>query len=155
MEKVAIEAQKLKDELAKSIDRDTNAFNALMAANRMPKKTDEQKAERERAIQEATLGAIEVPLSVVRNMVKVMELAKIAAEKGNRNSISDVSTAAAQSRAAAEAAADNVMINVPGLADRKKAKALLEESTKLLTEICKAADEVQPPSRRQGQVNLK
>jgi len=155
MEKVAIEAQKLKDELAKSIDRDTNAFNALMAANRMPKKTDEQKAERERAIQEATLGAIEVPLSVVRNMVKVMELAKIAAEKGNRNSISDVSTAAAQARAAAEAAADNVMINVPGLADRKKAKALLEESTKLLTEICKAADEVITQVHKVLEGNLK
>ncbi len=155
MEKVAIEAQKLKDELAKSIDRDTNAFNALMAANRMPKKTDEQKAERERAIQEATLGAIEVPLSVVRNMVKVMELAKIAAEKGNRNSISDVSTAAAQARAAAEAAADNVMINVPGLADRKKAKALLEESTKLLAEVHKAADEVITQVHKVLEGNLK
>ncbi|TET23194.1 MAG: glutamate formimidoyltransferase [Candidatus Stahlbacteria bacterium] len=155
MEKVAIEAQKLKDELAKSIDRDTNAFNALMAANRMPKKTDEQKAERERAIQEATLGAIEVPLSVVRNMIKVMELAKIAAEKGNRNSISDVSTAAAQARAAAEAAADNVMINVPGLADRKKAKALLEESTKLLAEICKAADKVTAEVHKVLEGNLK
>jgi glutamate formiminotransferase/formiminotetrahydrofolate cyclodeaminase len=142
MERVAVQAQKLKDELSASIDRDTDAFNALMAAGRLPKKTDEQKAERERAIQEATLGAIEVPLSVVRNMVKVMDLARVVADKGNRNSISDVSTAAAQAKAAAEGARDNVTINVAGLTDNSKGKAMLEESTKLLGEVNKAADEV-------------
>lgn len=155
MEQVAVEAQKLKDELNASIDRDTDAFNALMAAGRLPKKTDEQKAERARAIQKATLNAIEVPLSVVRNMVKVMELAKEAAEKGNRNSISDVSTAAAQARAAAEGAADNVMINVPGLEDKKKGKALLSESTKLLEKIRKSADEVIAKVHKVLQENLK
>jgi len=155
MERVAIEAQNLKDELNASIDRDTDAFNALMAASRLPKKSDEEKAARSKALQEATLGAIEVPLSVIRNMVKVMELAKIAAEKGNRNSISDVSTAAAQARAAAEAAADNVMINVPGLVDKAKGKAMFEESTKLLGEVRKAADEVTAKVHNALEENLK
>lgn len=142
MEKVAVAAQKLKDELNASIDRDTNAFNALMAAGRMKKKTDEQKAARAEALEKATLNAIEVPLSVVRNMVNVLELAGVTAEKGNKNSISDVSTAAAQAVAAAEGAHDNVMINVPGLADKKKAKKLLAESTKLLEKVKKMAGEV-------------
>lgn len=142
MEQVALKAQALKDELARSIDRDTDAFNGLMDASRLPKKTPEEQAARAEALEKATLNAIEVPLSVVRNMVKVLELAAVTAAKGNRNSISDVSTAAAQARAAAEGAADNVMINVPGLQDKEKAKALFGESEKLLEEIRKAAEEV-------------
>lgn len=155
MEQVAVKAQALKDELSASIDRDTDAFNALMAANRLPKKSDEEKAARSKALEEAILDAIEVPLSVVRNMVKVLELAKIAAEKGNRNSISDVSTAAAQARAAAEGARDNVMINVPGLVGKAKGKAMLEESTKLLGEVHKAADEVIAKVHKVLEENLK
>lgn len=142
MERTAIDAQALKDELRKTIDRDTDAFNGLMDASRLPKKTEEEQAARAQALEKATLTAIEVPLSVVRNMVKVLDLAKVTAEKGNRNSISDVSTAAAQARAAAEGAHDNVMINVSGLRDKKKAKALLEESTRLADEVKRAADEV-------------
>ncbi|MEA3310772.1 MAG: glutamate formimidoyltransferase [candidate division WOR-3 bacterium] len=155
MEKVAVCAQKLKDELNASIDRDTDAFNAFMAASRLPKKSDEEKAARAKAIEEATLEAIEVPLSVIRNMVKVMDLASVTADKGNRNSISDVSTAAAQARAAAEGARDNVMINVPGLADKKRGKALLDESTRLLAEVCKAADEVTAKVRKALEENLR
>lgn len=155
MEKVAVCAQKLKDELNASIDRDTDAFNAFMAASRLPKKSDEEKAARAKAIEEATLEAIEVPLSVIRNMVKVMDLASVTADKGNRNSISDVSTAAAQARAAAEGARDNVMINVPGLADKKRGKALLDESTRLLAEVCKAADEVTARVHKALEENLR
>ncbi|MBN2380802.1 glutamate formimidoyltransferase [candidate division WOR-3 bacterium] len=142
MERVAIEAQVLKDELKRTIDRDTDAFNTLMEANRIKAKTDEEKAAKAEALEIATLNAIEVPLSVVKNMVKVLELARITAVKGNKNSISDISTAAAQARAAAEGAADNVMINIPGLSDKKKAKAILKESTKLLEKINQTVDEV-------------
>jgi glutamate formiminotransferase/formiminotetrahydrofolate cyclodeaminase len=142
MEHVAVEAQALKDELRRTIDRDTDAFNGLMDASRLPKKTEEEQALRKEALEKATLNAIEVPLSVVRNMLKVLELAKVTASKGNKNSISDVSTAAAQALAAAEGAADNVMINVPGLEDKKKAKALLSESNRLLAEVKKSAEEI-------------
>jgi glutamate formiminotransferase/formiminotetrahydrofolate cyclodeaminase len=142
MERAASQAQALKDELRRTIDRDTDAFNGLMDASRLPKKTPDEQAARSRALEEATLAAIEVPLSVVSNMVKVLELARVTAEKGNKNSISDVSTAAAQARAAAEGAADNVMINVPGLADKKRGKVLLDESKTLLEKVKKMADEV-------------
>ncbi len=142
MERVAIGAQALKDELRRTIDRDTDAFNGLMDASRLPKKTPEEQAARSLALEKATLAAIEVPLSVVRNMVKVLDLARVTAKKGNKNSISDVSTAAAQARAAAEGAHDNVMINVPGLADKERGKALLEESKTLLEKVRKMTDEV-------------
>ncbi len=155
MERVAVCAQNLKDELNASIDRDTDAFNALMAASRLPKKSNEEKAARAKALEEATLGAIEVPLSVIRNMVKVMDLARVTADKGNRNSISDVSTAAAQARAAAEGARDNVMINVPGLTDKKRGKEFLDESTRLLAEVCKAADEVTARVHKALEENLR
>lgn len=155
MEKVAVEIQELKDELKKTIDRDTNAFNALMDASRLPKKTEEEQAQRAKALEETTLNAIEVPLSVIRNMVKVMDLARVAAQKGNRNSISDVSTAAAQARAAAEGARDNVMINVPGLTDKKSGKAFLDESTRLLDEVRKAADEVTAKVHKALEENLR
>ena len=126
-----------------------------MAASRLPKKSNEEKAARAKALEEATINAIEVPLSVIRNMVKAMDLAMVAADKGNRNSISDVSTAAAQARAAAEGARDNVMINVPGLTDKKSGKAFLDESTRLLDEVRKAADEVTAKVHKALEENLR
>ncbi|MDZ7334896.1 MAG: glutamate formimidoyltransferase [candidate division KSB1 bacterium] len=128
MERVAIEAQRLKDELLRLIDQDTEAFNAVMAANRLPKKTPEQIAERERAIEAATKRACLVPLEVMTNASLVLKLAKVVAECGNPNTISDAGVASLMARAAVEGAGLNVKINLPGI---KHAEFVAEQSAKV------------------------
>ncbi len=117
MESVAVEAQGLKDELLRCIDRDTEAFNAVMAANRLPKKTPEQIAERDRAIEAATKQASLIPLEVMIKSVEVLKLARVIAEHGNPNAVSDAGVASLMARAAVEGAGLNVRINLPGIKD--------------------------------------
>ena len=112
------QAETLRQAFTRLVERDTEAFQAVMSAFRMPKETDEQKAARSKAIQEATRGATEVPLEVHRRTVDLIELAHQAARKGNVNSISDAGVAAEMARAAAGSAAMNVQINLGGLKDQ-------------------------------------
>lgn len=108
-------AQALKDGLLRAIDRDSAAFDQIVAARRLPKKTAEQESARQAAIQRAIGGAIEVPLGVVDAAAEVAELAEQAASVGLAAAASDAGVAAWSARAAAEAAALNVRINLPGL----------------------------------------
>lgn len=111
-------AETLRKGFAGLVDRDTEAFQAVMSAFRMPKESDEQKAARSKAIQEATRGATEVPLEVHQRTVELIRLAQQAAEKGNPNSVSDAGVAAEMARSAAKGAAMNVQINLGGLKDQ-------------------------------------
>ncbi|UCF66273.1 MAG: glutamate formimidoyltransferase [Acidobacteriota bacterium] len=114
---LGLRAQQLKDRLLRAIDEDTDAFEGMRAAGRMPRKTDQQQAEREQALVEATRRAIEVPLSVVEAAKDVAELASEIAEHGLEAAVSDAGVAAWCARAAAESAALNVRINLPGLSN--------------------------------------
>ncbi len=142
MKEAAIKAQKLKDELVALIDKDTEAFNRLMDTFRMPKKTDEQIKAREDAIQEATKGAIFVPLEVMSRSRDVLDLAKEAAEIGNINAVSDAGCSALCAKAGIESAYLNVLINLKGLKDekfkediKKKSEEIRAEKEKLVQEI--------------------
>jgi glutamate formiminotransferase/formiminotetrahydrofolate cyclodeaminase len=115
----AVRAQTLKDELLEAVDRDTKAFNKVMDAFRLPKTTSEQAAEKERAIEEANKEATLVPLEVLEKAVEAVGLAKVAAAKGNKNSISDAGVAGLAGQAAGEGAYYNVLINLPGIKDAK------------------------------------
>jgi formiminotetrahydrofolate cyclodeaminase len=101
-------------------DRDAAAFDAVMAAFRLPKETEEQKAVRASAIQEAYVGAAEVPLEVARRAVGMMELAEDATAMGNPNAASDGYSAAAALFGGALCAIANVEINASGLRDQTK-----------------------------------
>ncbi len=101
-------------------DRDASAFDRVMAAFRLPKETDEQKAERAEEIQRAYLGAAEVPLEVARRAVDLMERAEDATAMGNPNAASDGYSAAAALFAAAICGIANVEINASGLRDEAK-----------------------------------
>jgi glutamate formiminotransferase/formiminotetrahydrofolate cyclodeaminase len=109
------------------VERDTQAFQAVMSAFRMPKESDDQKAARSSAIQQATRGATEVPLEVHNLTVDLIQLAHRAAEKGNVNSISDAGVAAEMARAAARGAALNVAINLGGLKDHSYVQKVRKE----------------------------
>ena len=118
MEEVGVEAQQLKDEFLADVDRDTEAFNKVMDAMRLPKKSDKDKTAREAAIEKATKEATLIPLGVLKRTVRAAELARKVVEKGNKNSISDAGVAALTSRTAAEGAYLNVTINLPGIQDK-------------------------------------
>jgi glutamate formiminotransferase/formiminotetrahydrofolate cyclodeaminase len=142
MKKLCEEAQEHKDYLLRAVDDDTAAFNRIMAALRMPKKTTEQKAERKKAIEAATRQAIDVPLRVLRRVHQAMPLVEQTARQGNQNSLSDSGVAASCSRAAAEGAWYNVSINLAGIEDRAFAERTGAEAQKLLDEVKKTADDV-------------
>lgn len=117
MERVGQQAQPLKDALLSAVDRDTAAFDQVMAAMRLPKATDEQKAERQRAMDQAGKEATLVPLEVLEACAPVLELAAEVASKGNQNSLSDAGVAGLMARAAAYGAYYNVLINLRGIED--------------------------------------
>ncbi len=134
MKRLAEEAQPLKDRLLYAVDEDTAAFNAVMAAAKLPKGTLEQKAARERAMAEAARGALEVPRRVLALAGEALELARRAAA-GNQNSLSDAGTAVACARAAAEGAYQNVLINLPSLPDAEEKARIRAEAKRRIEEM--------------------
>jgi glutamate formiminotransferase / formiminotetrahydrofolate cyclodeaminase len=140
MKKMCEETQVLKDRLIRSVDDDTAAFNRVMDAFRLPRKTAEQKTDRNKAIQEATKLATEVPLEVMRTVQEVVDQIDLAIQKGNRNSLSDAGVAGLCARTAAEGAFYNVQINLADIRDKSFVRSVRTESERLLTEIRKKTD---------------
>jgi len=110
--------QRYKDELLKLVDADTEAFNRIMSAFGLPKGTDEEKASRTQAIQEATGHAIEIPFKVMQIAYASMETIKAMASIGNPNSVSDAGVGALCARSAVMGAFMNVRINAAGYDDK-------------------------------------
>lgn len=111
------ESEKLRAVFARLVDADTDAFNKVMEAWSLPKDTDDQKALRNAAVQEATKEATLVPLEVMKHGIDALALARTVAQKGNVNSASDAGVSALMAGACIEAAALNVKINLPGITD--------------------------------------
>lgn len=128
----AEQGQQLKDELLHLVDEDTNSFNAIMNAFGLPKNTDEEKAVRSRAIQDATRYATEIPLTTMRKAVACMPLLKEMVLTGNPNSVTDAAVGALCIRSAAYGACLNVKINASGLKDKEVANAMVAEANNLL-----------------------
>ncbi|MCK4351466.1 MAG: cyclodeaminase/cyclohydrolase family protein, partial [Candidatus Krumholzibacteria bacterium] len=135
MEEIGIRGQELKAAFLADVDRDTEAFNSVMDAMRLPKKTDEDKAQRTAAIEEATKQATLVPLGVLERTKEAAKLARRVVEKGNVNSTSDAGVAALAARAAAEGAFLNVRINLPGIEDESFKKETLDKALELRNEV--------------------
>jgi glutamate formiminotransferase/formiminotetrahydrofolate cyclodeaminase len=140
---MAERGQIIKDRLARAVDEDTDAFNRVMDAMRLPKGTPEQQAERDRAIEAANKAAAEVPLQTARHCLAAIELAGIAADKGNRNSSSDAGVAALAGRAGVEGAVLNVLINLGGIKDEAFRKRCVEETSTLAADARRLCDIVQ------------
>ena len=128
----ADKGQKIQTELMALVDEDTEAFNRIMSAFGMPKGTDEEKALRLAAIQDATLYATQVPLHTMKASYHVFELCRAMAEEGNPNSVSDAGVGALAARAAVLGAGLNVKINAAGLKDRATADKLVAEANELI-----------------------
>ncbi len=128
---VAERGKRCHDELLRLIDADTDAFDAMMDAFRLPQGSDEEKAARAEAIEAATRGAIEVPLRVMEVALESMDVIAEMASNGLGSSVSDAGVGALCARSAVMGAHLNVRINAKGLADREAARGYLERAAEI------------------------
>lgn len=113
-----------KDKFIYLADADTDAFNKVMAAFKMPKGTEEEIALRKAAIAAGNLEATLVPLSTAETAVSTAEALVQVVRYGNTNALSDIGTGIECARTAAQAAFMNVAINLPSVKDGEKAKEI-------------------------------
>jgi len=112
---LAERAQTEKDACLRAVDEDSQAFDRVMDAMRLPSTSDADKAAKADSVREANRGATLVPLRLLERTMSILALAQEAASKGNPNSMSDAGTAAAVALAAAEGAYLNVIINLKNI----------------------------------------
>ncbi len=133
MAEMIVKAEKLRMTLTRRIEEDSAAFEAVMRAYKMPKATEEERATRDEAIRQAMIHAAEVPLATAHDALAAMELAYVAASKGNVNAVTDAATAAWMAMAALQGAALNVRINAASLEDVELKQRWLGELDRILT----------------------
>src|SRR3712207_6264975 len=132
MEEIKKVSSEYKEKFINYIDEDSDSFNKIMAAFKMPKETEEQKKERSKIIQEGFKGAATVPLNVAKDAFALLPLAEKVVVKGNQNAVTDGAVAAMSARTAVLSALYNVKINLGSIkdeefvADLKKQVAELE-----------------------------
>ncbi len=127
----AVAAQTLKEELLRLVDEDTNSFNKVMDAFGLPKTTDEEKAVRSAAIQEATKYATEVPFITMQKAFESFAVIRAMAETGNPNSVTDAGVGALCARSAVIGAFLNVKINAAGLKNRAFADDIIARGAEI------------------------
>ena len=127
------EALKLYESLVAAIDEDTEAFNKVSAAYKMPKDTDEQKAARSAAIRKANVGATQVPYETIKLCLAGLKVTETMVGKSNPNAASDLGVAALNLMAGIRGAWLNVKINLPGIKD-EAAKAQFEKGAEMVDE---------------------
>ena len=125
MREAADQANELRKKLTHAIAQDSQAFETLMAAMRLPKSTPEEIENRSYAILESTIAASEAPLKTAELALDVMRLLALAAEKGNINAITDAGTGAALALAAISGAGANVRTNLAEYPENSHAHRIL------------------------------
>ena len=129
----------LYEELTAAVDKDTEAFNLVSAAFKMPKETDEEKAARKQAIADGTLVATEVPFRTMQLGYEGLMTARTMIGKSNPNAASDLGVAILNLTACIKGAWLNVKINLPGVKDEAKAAYYAQEGQKMFDEADKIA----------------
>ncbi|MBS3741403.1 MAG: glutamate formimidoyltransferase [Candidatus Cloacimonetes bacterium] len=129
---LAFKAQQIKDKLLTLIDEDTKAFEKFMAANRLSEDTEEEKEHKEKVLQDAIRKSIEVPLETMRQSFEAIKCAKVVAEKGMKNAMSDAGVSAITGLTAVKSAMFNVKINLPGIKNEEEKEKYLQEANKIL-----------------------
>jgi methenyltetrahydrofolate cyclohydrolase len=127
------EADALRESLQQGIDQDAAAYGRVMTMYRLPRSTDDEKAARSEAIQEATHGAALVPLSLAEASASVIDLAERALGRTNPNAASDLAVAALLGVAALDGAAANVEVNLASLKDEQAKGEIAERLARART----------------------
>jgi len=138
----AEKGQRLKDALLDLVDEDTRSFNAIIDAVRLPKGSEEERAARQQAIQEATKYATEVPFRTMELALESFEVCKAMAERGNPNSASDAGVGALCARAALRGAHLNVRTNAGDIEDKDWVNAKLKAAAQMEQRAEKLEQEV-------------
>lgn len=146
VQELAVESQKkaedLKARFVDVMDRDTEAFNAVSAVFAMPKDTDEQKAARKAAMQEALKGCTKTPFAMMQLACETLELTRSLVGRLNASAASDLGCSALSLRAAIQGAWLNVLINISGIADEAFAAEYRKNGEALLAKALPLADEI-------------
>ena len=124
IKKILINSEHLRKKLTDLIDEDTDAFNDVMKAFKMPKDTEEQKKKRTKAIQNGYKNASMVPYDTAKTCFEILDMAKVIAKIGNVKSITDVAVSAIMARAGVESAILNVKINLGSIKDEDFVKKI-------------------------------
>jgi formiminotetrahydrofolate cyclodeaminase len=124
----------LAEELTSLVDRDSEAYDLVVGAYRLPKSTDDEKQTRSAQIQRAMRAAIEAPLAVMRACGEGLGHARILGELGNPNASSDVQVGRELLRAGLRGARLNVEINLGSVKDAEYVAGVREETERLADE---------------------
>lgn len=135
-------SEKARDQLQGLIQKDTEVYADVSAAFKMPRDTEEQKAERAARVQEALRLATEVPFEIAEKCLEVARLSETAAEIGNVGAVSDAGVAVLLAEAAAQSAALNVKININGIEDVAFCEAKWSRTQEILEETAELRERV-------------
>lgn len=127
----AEKGQKIRKELMFLVDEDTRSFNAIMNAFQLPKTTEAEKADRKKAIADATRYAIQVPFRVMEKAFESIEVIAAMIEKGNPNSITDAAVGMLCARTAISGAFLNVKVNCKGFEDQSFVNETIRKGTEI------------------------
>ena len=142
MKEIAETVQNLRQKLETEVDRDANAYNDVLAAFKLPKATEFEKAQRTQAIQDAMKNAARVPLGVAYDALQVMDLAEKVIRAGNRNALSDGAVGTMMARTAALGALYNVKINLASVKDQAFVEEMMREVNKLESRVHEREKEI-------------
>ena len=142
MKIIANEAFLLRKKFTQDIDNDANAYNDVMSAYTLPKKTEEETLVRQQTIQDGLKQAALIPLDVAKGAAKLMELTRKAVEKGNKNAITDGAVAAMMAKTAALSALYNVKINLILINDETFVEEISKQVKHLEAEVVNREKEI-------------
>lgn len=148
MKVIAAKAASIAQELVLDVDRDSDAYDKVFAAFKLPKETDEEKAARSQAIQESTKYAAEVPMEVARRVYSLLDMIDAVVARGNQNAVTDGCVAMMCARCAIVGALFNVRINLTSLKDRDFASKLSQEADKMEEEVNRREKNVIAPTKK-------
>lgn len=142
MKEIAKIAAECRVKFVADIDKDSDAFNEVMDAFKLPKETDEEKESRKAAIQEATKKAALVPLEVAQDAFKIMGIIEKVVVKGNQNAVTDGAVAAMMARTAVLSALYNVKINLGSIKDEAFVEKVSKEVEELESKVGKVEQDI-------------
>lgn len=142
MKELAPKFDALRERMVKDIDRDSEAYNRVFDAFKLPKDTDEEKEARKQAIQRETKYAAQVPMEVARAVAEILPALATVARKGNQNAVTDACVAMMCARNAILGALLNVRINLTSIDDKIFVENMAEEANRLEQEALTQENEI-------------
>lgn len=132
----------IRQELVVLIDKDTESFNEVMKAMKMPKETELEKKARKNAIQDATLFSIDVPFKTAKLSLKALELLDFVVDNGNQNAITDIGVGTLMLYTGLEGAILNVKVNLMGIENKEVYDSYSESCKEILSKAKQIKDKI-------------